>query len=101
MGEMKVQRNLLETGDKFIENKVVSLKVDVKPLIDDFKTTLQSFEEDIEILKKVMLQGSPSGSEALSKIHVLELKGFNDNLNAKELENFVWDMEQYFKVVYL
>ena len=48
-----------------------------------------------------MLQGSPSGSEALSKIHVLELKGFNDNLNAKELENFVWDMEQYFKVVYL
>lgn len=47
---------MLETYDKFIEDKVASLKAYVKALMDDFKTTLQSFEEDIAILKKTVLQ---------------------------------------------
>ena len=58
-------------------------------LMDDFKGTPQSHGEDVAVLKKVVLQGSSSGPEALSKVRVLEPKGFNDNRNAKELENFL------------
>lgn len=39
--------------------------------------------------------------EAPPKVRVSKLKGFNDNQNAKELENFPWDKEQYFKVAWI
>ena len=83
----------MEAHDKFIKDKVDSLKADIKPLMDDFKTTLQLFEEDIVVFKKAMLLGTPYGFEAPSKICVLEPKGLSDNQNAKELENFLWDMD--------
>ena len=41
-----------------------------------------------------MLQGTPSSFKAPSKVCFLEPKGLNGNQNAKELENFLWDMEQ-------
>ena len=44
-----------------------------------------------------MLQGSSSGPKAPPKVRVLEPKGFNANRNAKELENFLWDIKQFFK----
>lgn len=69
--------------------------------MDNFKSTLQSFEENIAVLKKAVLQWSPFGSDAPSKIWVPEPKGFNGNKNAKELENFLWDMEQFFKVAHI
>ena len=48
-----------------------------------------------------MLQGSLSGLEAPFKVRILEPKGFNGNRNAKELENFLWDIEQFFKVAHV
>ena len=70
--------------------------------IDDFKETLQSYGKDIAILKKAVLQGFASGPEASSsKVRVPEPKGFNDNRNAKELENFLWDIEQFFKAAHV
>ncbi|KAA0056239.1 uncharacterized protein E5676_scaffold108G00730 [Cucumis melo var. makuwa] len=33
----------------------------------------------------------------LSKLKILKLKAFNGNRDAKEFENFIFDMEQYFK----
>lgn len=61
--------------------------------MDDFIGTLQSIGEDIVVLKKVVLKGSSLGSKAPSKIQVVEPKDFNGNWNAKELENYLWDMK--------
>ena len=88
MGEIQVQRNLLETHDKFFEEKFTSLKVEIQSLLDDFKGALQSYGEDIAVLKKIVLQESSSGPEAPFKVGVPKLKGFNGNKNTKELENF-------------
>lgn len=96
--ELLVQWILLKSHDKFVKDKEAELKVDVKALIDDFSSTIQSFEENIADLKKVVLQGSILSVEALSKFHVLEPKSFTGHQNAKELKNFLWDMEQYSKV---
>ena len=93
MGEIQVQRSLLETHDNFFKEKFVGLKSKMQSLMDDFKGALQSYEEDIVVLKKAMLQGSSSGPEAPPKVRVLKPKGFNGNRNAKEFENFLWDME--------
>ncbi|RVW20588.1 hypothetical protein CK203_115248 [Vitis vinifera] len=102
MGEIQVQRSLLETHDNFFEEKLVRFKSEMQSLMDDFKDTLQSYGEDVVVLKKAVLQGSSSGSEASSsKVRVPEPKGFNNNRNAKELENFLWDIEQFFKAAHV
>ncbi|RVX04754.1 Retrovirus-related Pol polyprotein from transposon 297 [Vitis vinifera] len=69
--------------------------------MDDFKGTPQSHGEDVAVLKKAVLQGSSSGPETRSKVRVPELKGFNINKNVKELENFLWDIEQFFKAAHI
>ena len=92
-GEVQVQRSMLESHDNFFEEKLAKFKTEMQSRIDDFKETLQSYGEDITILKKAVLQGSASGPKALSKVRVPEPKGFNGNRNAKELENFLWDIE--------
>ncbi|RVW60334.1 Transposon Tf2-2 polyprotein [Vitis vinifera] len=46
----------------------------------------------------VQAQRSP---EAPSKVRVPKPKGFNGNRNAKELENFLWDIEQFFKAAHV
>ena len=69
--------------------------------MEDFKGTLQSYGEDTKVIKKAMLQGSSSGFEAPLKNRVLELKDFNGNLNAKALENFLWNMKQFFKATHV
>ncbi|KAL6320268.1 hypothetical protein AAG906_005347 [Vitis piasezkii] len=51
---------------------------------------IQSYGEDIAVLKKVVLQGCSS-----------KPKGFNGNMNTKELENFLWDMEQFFRATHV
>ena len=48
-----------------------------------------------------MLQGCPSNADAGPKVRVLEPNGFSGNRNAKELENFLWDMEQFFKAAHV
>ena len=44
-----------------------------------------------------MIQGTPSASDPPpAKVRVLEPKPFVGARNAKDLENFLWDLEQYF-----
>ena len=40
MGEIQVQRSLLETHDNFFEEKLVGFKAEMQSLMDDFKDTL-------------------------------------------------------------
>ena len=93
MGKVQAQRSLLESHDNFYEEKLAEFKTEMQSQIDDFKETLQSYGEDITILKKAVLQGSASGPEAPSKVRVPKPKGFNGNRNTKELEKFLWDIE--------
>ena len=37
------------------------------------------------------------GQGNLTKARIPDPKAFTGNRNAKDLENFLWDMEQYFK----
>ena len=100
-GEVQAQRSILESHDNFFEEKLAEFKTEMQSRIDDFKETLQSYGEDIAILKKTVLQGSASDPEAPSKVRVPKPKGFNGNRNAKELENFLCDIKQFFKAAHV
>ena len=43
------------------------------------------------------MRGLPREGEVATKVKVPEPKPFNGTRSAKDLENFLWDMEQYFK----
>jgi hypothetical protein len=58
---------------------------------------LEAAEETISILKQVVIN-SPSGVST-SKRNVPKPKSFGRAKSSKELENFLWDMEQYFSVM--
>ncbi|RVW90844.1 Retrovirus-related Pol polyprotein from transposon 17.6 [Vitis vinifera] len=60
-----------------------------------------SYGEDIAVLKKAVLQGSLLGPKASSKVRVPKPKEFNGNRNTKELENFLWAMEQFCKAAHI
>ena len=58
---------------------------------------MQSLAEDVAVLKKAILQGASPAMDAPPKVRVPKSKGFSGNRNAKELENFIWDMDQFFQ----
>ena len=62
---------------------------------------MESLQVDVAVLKKIMLQGCPSNTYVGPKVRVLKPKGFSGNRNAKELENFLLDMEQLFKATHV
>ena len=55
IGEIQVQRSLLETHDNFFEEKLVGFKAEMQSLMDNFKDTLQPYGEDVAVLKKAVL----------------------------------------------
>ena len=61
------------------------------------RETQSQLETKIALLKRAM-RGLPREGEVATKVKVPEPKPFNGARSAKDLENFLWDMEQYFKV---
>ena len=61
------------------------------------RETQSQLETKIALLKRAM-HGLPREGEVATKVKVPEPKPFNGARSAKDLENFFWDMEQYFKV---
>ena len=93
--EIEVQRRLVEQHDDFVEEKVKGLKTDVHvhTLIGDFQVKCSHWWKTLAILKKVVSYGALPVLHASPKVRVSKVKGFSGNRNAKELENFLWDME--------
>ena len=62
---------------------------------------MELLQADVVVLKKVVLQGCPFNADAGPKVQVSEPKGLSGNRNAKVLENFFCDMEQFFKAAHV
>lgn len=72
-------------------NKVME---DIVILAGVLKGSIEVLEEEVGLLNQVIGNTSPSEDKP-SKVP--ELKAYNRARNAKALENFLWDMEQYFQ----
>ena len=95
--DVGVQHHLIEQNEKFVRKKIRNMKVNVQTLGEDLESKLQSLSEDVVVLKKTILQGASPATDTPPKVRVSEPKGLSGNQNAKELENFHWDMEQFFQ----
>jgi predicted trehalose synthase len=69
---------------------------ETESLRDDVKVFANRMDADLMALKKA-ISGMLMGGEAPSKLRSPEPKSFTGARSAKELENFLWDMKQYFR----
>ena len=99
--EFEVQHNLMEANDKYAGERIDALKIDLQALMVEYQDAMQSMGAEISILKKVVTQSPSTVSGPPQKVRVPEPKGFRGARNAKELENFLWDMEQFFKAAHV
>jgi hypothetical protein len=72
----------------------------IEALRDEIKGFSARYEAELMVIKKAII-GTPSGGEVQRKVRVPEPKPFTGTRSAKELENFLWDMEQYFKAAHI
>lgn len=85
-------------------SRLTSLVEDVTTLTDvmhshgeDLLTKVKRLEEDVAVLKRALLTDAAS----TSKRKVPEPKPFQGVRDAKDLENFLWDMEEYFSAAHV
>ena len=81
--------------EKGIEAQMLSLVEKANSSIGDLKKV----KGEMALLKGAIANLFDRREGSTSKIKVLEPKLFNGQQNAEELENFLSDMEQYFKAV--
>ncbi|KAH7865055.1 hypothetical protein Vadar_001700 [Vaccinium darrowii] len=77
------------------EAKFVEMMVDVTKLSDGMKERVSNIELDLLVVKRAFL-GCSDGLYNRVNMKVPEPKAFGGARNAKELEDLLWDMEQYF-----
>ena len=99
--DIDVQRHLLERNDEFSGEHMRNLKAEIQTWREDMESKMQSLAEDVVVLKKAILQGASPATDAPSKVRIPEPKGFSGNRNTKELGNFMWDMEEFFKAAHV
>lgn len=57
---------------------------------------LQKMDDDLTLMKRALVAGSSSSGDSHKKVKVPDPKAFGGTRSANDLENFIWDMEQYF-----
>lgn len=80
-----------------VNGKLTSLMEDLTTFMDAVKDDYEGTRSDMKDLKDeivVLKRTLNNESSSNSKVKVPEPKDFNRIQNAKELENFLWDMEQ-------
>ncbi|KAK1395249.1 hypothetical protein POM88_014305 [Heracleum sosnowskyi] len=66
------------------------------------KSRVENIEDEVVILRRAVATSISKGpGETHVKLKVPEPKNFEGSRSAKELENFLWDMEQYFKAAHV
>ena len=68
INELQVQKTLVESYERTSWKKVVGLKAYIKSMLNGFKMTLQVMQEDVAILKRIVLQGTLTHVEVGLKV---------------------------------
>ena len=82
-----------------LSEKLQTLAEELANLSRSVKDRFMSLDTDMTLMKRALASqgGVAEYSGSSSNIKVPEPKPFQGSRNSKELENFLWDVEQYFK----
>ncbi|KAK4382005.1 hypothetical protein Sango_2915600 [Sesamum angolense] len=82
-------------GPDMLDKQVTSAIEEASILIDAVDVRVDGVQAEVNLLKRVV--GRDEDRAPMSKVKVLDPKPFGGACSAKELENFLWDMETYFQ----
>ena len=84
------------------ENKFADLFATVAASSDGLKDQVKKLGDELTIMKGAVASNMfSSAREGHSKVKIPEPKSYGGARVAKDLENFLWDMEQYFKAAHI
>ncbi|KAL0373604.1 UNVERIFIED_CONTAM: hypothetical protein Sradi_3276100 [Sesamum radiatum] len=94
----RVETLLKTVGDLpgMVDKWVTTVMEEVSILTDAVDLKVGSMQAEVNLLKRVV--GREEDRAPVSKVKVPDPKPFAGAHSAKELENFLWDMETYFQV---
>ncbi|PIN25087.1 hypothetical protein CDL12_02170 [Handroanthus impetiginosus] len=102
--EVYLLKHILEelkgTVDGFsesIKGIITLVSQDVEALTDAVDIKIDAITTDLRLLKRAVGSDTADNRPSSSKVRVPEPKPFGGARSAKELENFLWDMENYFQ----
>ncbi|KAL0308936.1 UNVERIFIED_CONTAM: hypothetical protein Sradi_5835900 [Sesamum radiatum] len=82
---------------EMLDKRVTSVVEEASILTDAVEVNVDGIQTEVNLLKRVM--GRDDDRALMSKVNVPDSKPFGGARSAKELENFLWDMEIYFQAV--
>ncbi|KAH7681712.1 Saposin-like protein [Dioscorea alata] len=84
-----------------LQPRVVHTEGEIARVYTELCARLKQVEEELAICKRMIAQGAsvaiPATTSSSSKIDVPRPKPYNGSRNAKEIDNYFWGLEQYFK----
>ncbi|KAL0307083.1 UNVERIFIED_CONTAM: hypothetical protein Sradi_6125600 [Sesamum radiatum] len=80
---------------EMLDERVTSVVEEASILTDAVDVRVDGIQAEVNLLKRVV--GRDEDHAPMSKVKVPDSKPFCGARSAKELENFLWDMEMYFK----
>ncbi|XP_048228190.1 uncharacterized protein LOC125369504 [Ricinus communis] len=87
---------------KTVEKTLLAEVVTLREILDGMVVRLLATEEELILCKKAAIQGNgsvPMIVSTPSKLDVPKPKAYKGSRNAKEIDNFLWNLEQYFKAL--
>ncbi|KAL0346356.1 UNVERIFIED_CONTAM: hypothetical protein Scaly_1651600 [Sesamum calycinum] len=82
---------------EMLDKWVTSVVEEASILTDAVEVNVDGIQTEVNLLTRVM--GRDDDRALMSKVNVPDSKPFGGARSAKELENFLWDMETYFQAV--
>ena len=86
------------------QEKVLSMLARMESRIDALTTQMESRDQKVRqelAIYKAAVSARVMATQEASRVEVLKPQGFSGKRDAKELDNFLWHMERYFKAITL
>ncbi|WCJ31917.1 hypothetical protein M5689_013368 [Euphorbia peplus] len=90
--------------DKMLEGRlrseIATLRQDIEKIFAEFVATreeLASTKEELALCKRAIAQGVSTSPISAPRLEVLKPKAYSGSRNSKEIDNFLWGLEKYFK----
>ena len=106
--EITSVRTVVENHLREEDGRYEELLGSIRGLTNEFKSYVERAEgqvnkmaEEIAILRRAVAGSSLGATDGHFKPKIPEPKAYGGSRCAKELENFLWDMEQYFKAAHI
>ncbi|KAL8113857.1 hypothetical protein AgCh_020951 [Apium graveolens] len=92
------QVQVLRKGLNELKTMVYDL---VRVMNEGYDAQIPALCDELVLVKRAAIAGSSSGREGHSNLKILEPKPYDGVRVTKDLENFLWEIEQYFRVAHI